>query len=77
MEELSQFVAEVFGIERHLVSAETGPGSVPQWDSLGHMHLVVAIEETYEVKFTTEEILSALSVGHIATMLEGKGVRVG
>jgi acyl carrier protein len=36
---------------------------VDGWDSLNNIQLVVAIEKTYNIKFTSEEILSWKNVG--------------
>lgn len=33
-------------------------GSIPEWDSLGHMSLVSEIEDTFSVEFTTEEVIN-------------------
>jgi acyl carrier protein len=76
MKQLCGLVAEVFGVDGDAVSPETGPLTLSQWDSLNHMRLVAAVEETYAVQLTTDEITNLLSVSDIAALLEEKGVRV-
>ncbi len=38
------------------VQAEISLGSVPAWDSLNHMNLIVAIEEAFSIRFESDEI---------------------
>jgi acyl carrier protein len=76
MKQLCGLVAEVLGVDHTEVSPETGPLMVPQWDSLNHMRLVAAIEETYHVQLTTDEITNVLSVADFAGLLRERGVAV-
>ena len=43
------------------VSAEQVDGltfqSVPEWDSIGHMGLIAALEEAFEIVFDTDDIV--------------------
>ena len=45
---------------------------VPGWDSFAHVNLIVAIEEAFDVTFTTTEIGAIKSVGDIIRALEAK-----
>jgi len=74
MTQLCSFIAEVLGVKHSEVGPDTGPGVISKWDSLAHIQLVAAIEETYEVQMSTEEIINLYSVSDIATLLKGKGV---
>ena len=73
MTQLCALVAEVLGVEHGVVDADTGPLTLPKWDSLNHMRIVAAVEETYRVQLTTDEILNILNVTDIATLLQEKG----
>ncbi|HVN86587.1 MAG TPA: acyl carrier protein [Candidatus Binatia bacterium] len=77
MKQLCQLVADVLGVEAGSVRAETGPLGLPKWDSLNHMRLVAAVEETYHVELSPEEVVSITCVGHFATLLQEKGVALG
>ena len=76
MTKLLKLIAEVLGVDRTMVSAETGPGTLPQWDSMAHMQLVAAVEETYGVQFSIEEIPNILSVNELKALLQEKGADV-
>ena len=74
MNQLCSFIAEILGVEHSEVGSDTGPGLISKWDSFAHIQLVAAIEETYEVQMSTEEIINLLSVRDIVTLLKEKGV---
>lgn len=46
--------------------------SLEAWDSLGHIRLVSAIEETFEVSFTLDEIEAMTSAPQIVSLLGAK-----
>lgn len=77
MSRLIGLVADILGVERSAVTSGTGPGTLPQWDSMAHMQLVGAVEESYAVQFSLEEIPLILSVADLARMLGEKGADLG
>jgi citrate synthase len=44
-------------------------GDLPQWDSLGHMDLMMALESRYGVQISTETIGRLVSLPEIVTYL--------
>ncbi|GGK82039.1 acyl carrier protein [Mangrovihabitans endophyticus] len=44
----------------------------PHWDSLGHLSLVVALEEAFEVEFEEDEVLTLDSYHAAAEMIAKK-----
>ena len=49
-------------------------GSFPDWDSLGHISLLLSIEEHYGIRFSLEEMESLSSMENIALALKSHGV---
>jgi acyl carrier protein len=41
-------------------------GDPPQWDSMGHMELLVAVENEFDVRFPAHQIATLTSVSRIA-----------
>jgi acyl carrier protein len=64
-----------FGIEASAFSAETVPEDVLRWDSLGHMSLVMDLEDVFGVHFEVDEITEMSSGGKIVELLRAKGVQ--
>ena len=65
--------SEVLSIPSEQISDQTSPENTPAWDSLQAMNLVVAIEESFSVKFSTKEIVSMRTVGLVRQVLRDKG----
>jgi acyl carrier protein len=47
---------------------------IGQWDSLGHMTLVAAIEDEFDVQLDTEQVIDMSSFKVALDMLNGMGV---
>jgi len=73
---LTQTVAEVFGVNPYLLSEESSPSTVSSWDSLGHLNLVIALEEEFEVNLSAEEVLAMRNMGSIRRILHQYGVQI-
>jgi len=49
-------------------------GSFPDWDSLGHFNYLMLVEETFDVRFSLEEMSELKGLDQIAAALAGRGV---
>lgn len=56
MEQAREVVANTFGLAPADVLDSTSPATVPVWDSLHHLTLVVALEDQFGVTYTSDEI---------------------
>ena len=72
MDALKQVVAETFHIAAESVPDDASNQSLPQWDSLGHMNLIMAIEKRFGVQFTLEEIIELRDLPAIRQTLAKK-----
>ena len=66
---------KAFGIEAGEFSLETVPEDVLRWDSLGHMNLVMELEDAFNIHFEVDEITEMSSGGKIIDILKAKGVQ--
>jgi acyl carrier protein len=46
--------------------------SIPGWDSLSHVRILVAIEAEYGVRFSTLEVLNVKQVGDLQELIDQK-----
>lgn len=77
MNKIASLVEQLFpqaGLD--LDNPELGPGSCPEWDSLAHFNLLLLVEETYGVQFTTDELSSLRTLGQISDCLREKGIEI-
>ena len=66
-------VARVFGLRLDEVKDESGPETVEEWDSLGHLNLVMEIEEIYSLELSTDEALEIVDVESLKQILAERG----
>lgn len=66
--------AEELGVEASILSDQSSPDTVEQWDSLAAMRLVAAIESEFDVRLTTKDIMKMRTIGVAREVLRGKGV---
>jgi acyl carrier protein len=71
---VAEVFAEVLGISPAQITDETSPDNTPQWDSMAAMNLVVAIEDEFDVRLSTAEIVSMRNVAIVKKVLTSKGV---
>lgn len=55
-QKLLNVVASTFKISTELINENSGPDQIERWDSLGHLRLMLKLEEEYGVHFTAQEI---------------------
>jgi acyl carrier protein len=70
--EVRQIAADVFTLPLESVQPDSSPDSIPSWDSVQHLNLVMALEEKFAVQFEPEEFDGMTSIEAIAALLEQK-----
>lgn len=66
---LVEIISDVFGVPPDEITAATGPETLVDWDSVGHLKLVLQIEEEFGVRFPVTDIPKLLSAGQIQDAL--------
>lgn len=56
-----------------ILTEDLDASKVPQWDSLNHISLIVAIEGEMGVELSTDELATLRNVGDMVALLEQKG----
>ena len=52
------FAARLFEVPRESIDGSTSIGSIPQWDSVNHLRLVMECEARFEVSYPLEKIIT-------------------
>lgn len=73
LDRVRQAVADVFDVSIAEVGPDSSPESIEAWDSMGHLNLVLALEQTLGVSFSPEEIGKLVSVRAIVEAVKAKG----
>ena len=71
---LIEVFAEVLEVDPAELNDDSSPENVKQWDSLAAMKLVTAIEEKFNVKLSTKEIIKMSTIGRARQTLQSKKV---
>ena len=71
---LEQIFVDIFQMERNQINNETSVDTVEKWDSLAHLNLVLALEESFKITFTEEQSVEILSYPLIKTILNEHGI---
>jgi len=69
-ERLRKIMADVFLLDINEIDANSSPDSIPQWDSIGHLNLVTAIEEEFGIKIDDEQIVQMLNFKLVAEIVK-------
>lgn len=69
LEKLTSVFAETFGIKPEEVNGLEYQG-VEQWDSVGHMTLVAAIEDAFDIALDTDDIIDMSSFEKAQELLQ-------
>lgn len=71
---VTRIVAAVFQLSVASIGSGTGSATVEAWDSLGHLNLMLALEQEFGRPFSIEEMGAMTTVGHIVNVLDGREV---
>jgi acyl carrier protein len=71
---LKELMAELFKMPPDMITDTLTMRDTEVWDSLKHMELIVAIEQTFTIELTFDEIVAMQTVKDIKHLLQAKGV---
>jgi len=68
-------MAQVFDTPVEEITEDASPDNIRKWDSLNHMNLIFALEQSFGVSFVPEEIIEMLNYKQVVLTLKEKKVR--
>ncbi len=69
-QQVTRAMADVFDVPANEVSSETTPETLEAWDSINHLSLVMALEQTFGIAFELDEIPELTTVDAIVGAIE-------
>ena len=76
MEKYNQAFCELFSLEEGFDGVAVRINDTEDWDSVGHMELITALEDAFDIMFETEDILGLSSYMEGIEILKKYGVEM-
>ena len=73
-ERLRHVIAQTLNVAPANITEASTHEDIPGWDSLGHVNLMMALEQTFDVYLEVEDFPGLDSVPAILTYLKERGV---
>lgn len=71
-EKVQRIAADLFQVPAGTITASSSPESIPNWDSVQQLNLILAVEQEFNVQFEPEELDRIHSIGDIVSQLQTK-----
>jgi acyl carrier protein len=71
-ERLKKIVLRELDLDDFDFHDDTTANMVPDWDSLAHIQIIVAVEKNYKIKFKGIEILKIKNMGELQSLIDSK-----
>jgi len=62
---IQRIFREVFDDDNLVVVLESSPASIPDWDSIAQVKIVLALEEEFGFRFTTDQVSTIRTVADL------------
>lgn len=72
LEKVIEIVATTCEVEKSEVNANSAVGDFPAWDSMGHLAILNAVEDAFDISFEPEEMMEIEDVNDIVKAVEAK-----
>jgi len=72
LEKLNGIFCEVFSVEESVLNENFVNTNVESWDSIHHLSMVAAIEESFDLMMDAEDILEMTSYENVKQLLTSK-----
>lgn len=69
-DQLKVVIGAMLDIDAAAIDMSTSTDTVPQWDSLRHMNMVIALEESFGISFPDDEVTTLTSYPIIKAAIE-------
>lgn len=64
-ERIFSIIAQAISIDSSQLDDNTSIGDLPEWDSVGNLAIIAALEQELQIEFPLEDLFELTSVGSI------------
>tara|TARA_Y100001970_G_C14121241_1_gene796423 strand:- start:674 stop:910 length:237 start_codon:yes stop_codon:yes gene_type:complete len=70
--EVTNILIAILNVPSSVITLDSSPETIENWDSLKHIKIISALEEEYSLEFSDEEILEMLVFSSMINLIEKK-----
>jgi acyl carrier protein len=72
--QICAIMRDVFEDEALMPTLETTAKQVEGWDSISHIHFMLAVESAFNIRFSSAEMAALRNIGHLVEVIARKKV---
>ena len=72
---LNEIFENVLDLPEVHLERSTSAASIPEWDSIAHVQLMIAVEKTFGFRMKTGEIAALRNVGDLVDMIAARATK--
>ncbi len=72
LEKVIEIVASTCEVDKSDVTEDSTVGDFPAWDSMGHLAILSAVEDAFDISFEPEEMMEIEDVNDIVKAVDEK-----
>ena len=69
---VQEAVRETFQDDRIVLARDTTAADIEDWDSLMHVTLMVSLESSFGIRFSSSEVASFKNIGELLDLIEAR-----
>lgn len=69
-EQIRQIIAEALAVDVTMITPELGINDIPEWDSIGNLAIITALEEKFGVEIPIDALFELTTVANIISEIE-------
>lgn len=73
---LQELLSIVFKVPPEKIDANTSPDTLPEWDSLKHLNMILALEEQFDIAISEEDAMQMVSFELLVLTLREHGIEI-
>lgn len=69
-EKVKEIIAEALQVDKTVLTDDLSIGGIPEWDSVGNLTIISALEEALEVEIPLDDLFELTSISALVAEIE-------
>lgn len=74
-DKLKSTILKELKLDEFEITEEMTADQVPGWDSLSHLNVILAVEQDFNIRFNSYELLKLKNIGELQSLINSKTVK--